>query len=77
MLNSNRAVQQRKHRLAFRLSVAVSHGHGRLLMQRRDELRCLIRGVAVIDERLLQTFKARSRIGGNVFDPEVANGLDH
>ena len=41
VLNSDGAVQQREHRLAFGLGVTVRHGHGRLFMQRGDELRHL------------------------------------
>jgi len=77
VLNSNGAVQQRQHGFALGLGVSMRHGYRRLLVQRGDELRHLVGRIAVVYERLLQTFKTRSRVCSHVFDTELANGLDH
>ncbi len=77
VLNSNGAVQQRQHRLAFGLGITVSHGHRRFFMESGDELRHLIGRITVIDEGFLQAFETRSRIGGHVFDSEPLHRLDH
>ena len=53
VLDSDGAMQQGQHWLAFRLGVAVRHGDCRLFMQRGDPLRHHIRRIAVIDERTL------------------------
>ena len=66
-----------KKLIALGFAVAVSHGHCGLFMKRGDELRHFVWGITVVDKRLLQTFKTRTRIRRDVFHSEVAQNLRH
>ncbi len=77
VLDADRPVQQRAHRLAGRLPVAMRHRHRRLLVQRGDELRHHVRRIAVVDERFLNALEARPGIRGDVFDAEIPQHLHH
>ena len=75
VLQSHGAVEQRHHRAAFNLVITVRHGDGRLFVAAGQKLRHLI--VAVIDERLVQRFKSRARVGAEVVDLERLDDVDH
>jgi hypothetical protein len=77
MLNSDRSMQHREHRLAFGFAIAVSHGHRGLLMQRGYPLRSLVGNCTIVDEGFLQAFKAGPRICGGILDSKIADHLNH
>ncbi len=60
---------------AGRLSVAVRHRHGDLLVRCQDHLRLMV--AAVVDQRVMQAAVARSRQQEDVVDVQPAEQLDH
>ena len=75
VLHADRAVTQRRHRLALGLEVAVGHRHRRLFVQAGDELgRCV---AAVVDDRLVDAAEARAGIGGDELEVQRLDHVDH
>ena len=75
VLEADVAVHEREHRLAFDLGVAVRHRDRRLLMAARQQLRRLV--LAVVDDRFVQPFEARSRVGGDVLEADALDDVEH
>jgi hypothetical protein len=75
VLQANVAVHDREHRLAFDLGVAVRHRDRRLFVAARQQLRHPV--FAVVDDRFVQPFEARSRIRGDVLEAEALDHVDH
>ena len=75
VLQPDVAVNQRHHRLALDLGVAVGHGDRRLFVTARQELGHLV--VAIINERLVQRFVSGAWIGGQIFDVERLDHIHH
>jgi hypothetical protein len=75
VLQADGAVRHYRHRLAARLGVAVRHAHRRLFVQTGEQLRLGI--AAVVDERFVQAAEARARVGGDVFEAERLDDVDH
>ena len=75
MLQTDVAMDQRHHRLAFDLGVAVRHGHGRLFVTGRQKLGHFV--VAIVNERLMQRFVSRTGIGGQIFNVERLDYIHH
>ena len=63
------------HRATRHLGVAMRDGDGRLLVQAQQKLRILV--AEIIDERIVQSAKARARIDGYVGDFERAQRLGY
>ena len=75
MLDSDGAMQQCQHRLVLDLGIAVRHRDGVLFVRAGQELGHFV--FAVINERFMQPFKARSWIGGHILDTERLDHIDH
>ena len=75
VLQTDVAVHDRQHRLAFDLGVAVRHGDRRLLVAARQQLRHLV--LAVVDDRFVQPFEARARIGRDVLETDALDDIEH
>ena len=75
VLQADRAVEQRHHGLALDLGVAVRHGHGRFLVQTREEFGHPV--AAVVDDRLLKSFETQAGVGGAVLEIERAEHVHH
>ena len=75
VLQADGAVAQRQQRLAGDLEVAVRHGHRRFLVHAGEELGHAV--AAVIDQRLMDGAKTRGAVGGQVFDVERLDHIDH
>ena len=75
VLQTDVAMDQRHHRLAFDLGVPVGHGDGRLFVAAGQKLGHFV--VAIVDERLMQRFVGGARIGGQVVDIERLDDVHH
>ena len=75
VLQTDVAMHQREHRLAFNLREAVRHRDRRFLVAARQQLRHLV--IAVVDDRLVQPLEARSRIARGVLEAEALDHVDH
>ena len=75
VLQADRAVDQRHDRLAGRLEIAVAHGDAGFLVRAGEEFRHRV--LAVIDQRFVDAAVARGRIGGQIFDIERLDDVDH
>ena len=74
MLQTDGAVADHAHRLAFDLRVALRHRGGDLLVRAREDLGLVVR---VIQHGLVQPAEARSAVHGEVFDAERVQDLGH
>ncbi len=75
VLQTHGAVRHHGQRLALNLEIAVAHGHRRLFVAAGDELGLLI--AAVVDDRFVETAKARAGIGADVLEPERLDDVHH
>ena len=75
MLQADGAVRHDHHRLAFDLGVAVRHGDRRFFVAAGEQLGVLV--AAVVDEGFVQAAEAGAGIGGDVFEAERLDDVDH
>ena len=68
-------MDERHHWLAFDLGVAVRHRDRRFFVAARQKLGHFV--VAVINERLMQRFVRRARIGGQILDIQGLEDVHH
>ena len=75
VLEPDRPMTQRGHRLAFDLVVAMGHRDGRFLVAAGKELGRLV--VAVVEDRLVDAAEARAGVRRNVFEVERLEDVQH
>src|SRR5437016_3007405 len=75
MLQAQRAVCVYSHRLALDLEVTVRYCYRSLFVETRQQLRVAVH--SVIDSGFMQTAVAGARIGGDIFEAEGLNHIQH
>ncbi len=75
VLQTDGAVRHDRHGFALDLGVSVGHRYRRLFVAAGEQFRTLV--PAIVDDRLVQGAKARTGIGGDVFEPEGLDDVHH
>jgi hypothetical protein len=75
MLNSDRATDETRHRLARDFRVAMRNRRRRLLVRAHDQLR--MRVSSVVDDRFVNAAKGRARHRRDIVDASDSQQIDH
>ena len=75
VLQADRAVCVNRHGFAFNLEVTVCHCNGSLFMKAGQKLRVAVH--SIINGGFMQTAVTGARIGGDIFEPEGFDHIEH